>query len=404
MIIENILQLMNVIDIRTAMAILIWGNFACVLLIIAYNRTYNDEEDYILGKYLFWSKLSQATAFLLLFYRGIIPNILSVNVGNTLLMLGFYLEALSILIILVEDKEKYYHIIKWLFVISIFIFNFIEIISPSTATRVTVVSVCIFCILVIPSFKLITKRAIGSVKHLMGIVYAIFLVTLLPRAFYTSTHIEATIFSNVFIQSLTFISLVVLMIYSLSAYLLMMKENSDKVISEMAHNDYLTGLWNRYSFINKCEQLFSDYQDKKLEFTILFIDIDNFKKINDEYGHSFGDKILIHISQVIKSNLKECDFSCRYGGEEFVIFLSQSNESAGMNVAHHIMTSIKGAVFESQPDFKYTISMGIYSGIPEQSDELNQFIHNADQALYYAKRKGRNLAMEYSKMPLPNTE
>ncbi len=404
MIIENILELINVIDIRTAMAILIWGNFACVLLILAYNRSYNSKNDFILGKYLFWSKLTQAIAFLLLFYRGVMPDILSVNVGNTLLMLGFYLEAISILIILSEEKEKYFHIIKWLFIISVIIFNFIEIISPTAAIRVTVTSVFIFCILVIPCFKLITKRSIGSFKHLMGIFYAIFLTTLIPRAFYTSTHFEATIFSNVIFQSLTFISLVVLMIYSLSAYLLMMKESSDKVISAMAHNDYLTGLWNRYSFINKCEQLFADYQNKKLEFTILFIDIDNFKKINDEYGHSFGDKVLIHISQVIKSSLKESDFSCRYGGEEFAIFLSQSNESDGMDVAHHIMTSINGAVFESEPDFKYTISIGIYSGIPEQSHKLDQFINNADQALYYAKRNGRNLAMEYSKMPSHFTE
>ena len=154
--------------------------------------------------------------------------------------------------------------------------------------------------------------------------------------------------------------------------------------------DGLTGTYNKKSiveFLNKYIHNFLRY--KKESFSLLMIDIDFFKKINDTYGHLAGDKCLEIMSNIIKSIIRESDIFGRFGGEEFLIILPNTKMSGALKLAKRIKDAVEKQVFtfESQ-DIKFTISIGATSmGL---TDTYESLLSRVDEALYEAKNKGRN--------------
>lgn len=393
-----LLQILNDLinlDVKTLIAILFWGNFTSVILVYSYQIFNHNAKEQKLVKYLFLAKLFQTFAYLFIFYRGTLSNFFSINIGNSFLLIGFYLEALSMLEIIRADNKRLQQLLRFILYTTLVIFNILEIANPDSALRVSIASVCVFSILVIPNLKLLLTKRMGKFKRLIGVYYLFFISLLLPRAVYTVVTKDVNIFSNFMIQSLTFLALVLLMVFSLSAYLLLMKETADKTIKSMATTDCLTGLSNRYSFMEAAEDAFTLHKHEAVQLSILYLDIDYFKKVNDNYGHSFGDEVLTRFGQIINTNLRAWDLSCRYGGEEFVVLLSHTNSYTGQVVAKRIMSEVDSATFASQPDFKFTVSIGIVNGTPEYSDHISKFIDQADRALYEAKNTGRNKIIEY---------
>ncbi len=120
------------------------------------------------------------------------------------------------------------------------------------------------------------------------------------------------------------------------------------------------------------------------------IDIDFFKKINDEFGHKTGDAVLKDIANVISSIVREVDTAARWGGEEFVVLLPMCGREEALVSASRLLEAVAEHVFEGLEDRKITISIGI-SGIPDPSiDTPEKLIDTADAAMYAAKRNGRN--------------
>jgi two-component system cell cycle response regulator len=186
-----------------------------------------------------------------------------------------------------------------------------------------------------------------------------------------------------------------LMIFGLSAYLLLMKELAHKEIAQLAVTDSLTGLSNRKSFLDSAEAVFERHKTSKTSLTVLFMYIDQFKQNNDTHGHSFGDEVLIKLGATIRNNLRGGDLSCRYGGEEFLILLPNTNLENFKVVTQRIRKSITVAVFERQPGFSFTVSIGVMSGIPALEDTPAFYLEKADKALYHAKNTGRDKVVEY---------
>ena len=127
----------------------------------------------------------------------------------------------------------------------------------------------------------------------------------------------------------------------------------------------------------------------------MMIDVDYFKKVNDTYGHAAGDCVLKAVSEIIKTEIREYDIACRYGGEEFFIFLPQTNLNEAVLVAQRLRKvieeskmDIREAKVENVPFLKITVSIGVcqYDGAKSAS----AFAQNADKALYEAKTSGRN--------------
>ncbi|MDL2253514.1 diguanylate cyclase [Ruminococcaceae bacterium OttesenSCG-928-I18] len=170
-------------------------------------------------------------------------------------------------------------------------------------------------------------------------------------------------------------------------------------IEVIAATDALTGLMNRASFLPQAEAMFDSSKQNEKPICVMFLDIDHFKKVNDNYGHAFGDTVLVQMASILKNSVRPHDLCARYGGEEFVIVLAEGSRVAAEKVAGRIMQALRSARFEQYPEFSFTVSIGLMSNVPKDEETLQLFIESADLALYNAKNTGRNKVVNYLDMP-----
>ena len=157
----------------------------------------------------------------------------------------------------------------------------------------------------------------------------------------------------------------------------------------LAITDPLTQLFNRRYFEAIIEKEFSRTARYKFATSCLIIDVDYFKRVNDEYGHRTGDLVLKELATIIKDCLRKVDTVARWGGEEFVVLLPETNKENAVRAASRFLSTIASHAF-SGITRQITVSIGIAS-VPDPSiDTAEQFIDKADFALYEAKSKGRN--------------
>ena len=130
--------------------------------------------------------------------------------------------------------------------------------------------------------------------------------------------------------------------------------------------------------------------------SIIFFDIDHFKKVNDTYGHDVGDKVLVRVSETIQASLRTGDTVARWGGEEIVASLLGANEEDAALKAEEIRDNIEKLSFPEIPNFSITISSGVASS--ERELTLEDLVKRADEALYKAKGSGRNKVVAYSQL------
>ncbi len=375
---------------ETLIGALFWCNLTAVgLLFIYYRKCQNSHEKKTIN-YLVLNKLLHAIAYFMFFGRGILPQFLSVNIGNSAFFVGFYLEAQVILLIIRERTVKTTRILFAMLIFSLCAFNIMDYLAPLSGSRVTMASLGVIFIMVLPNIMMIRSRDSSSFAKITAAMYLAFMILLLPRAWYSLVNQDVGILTSTALQSLTFESLLMLLFFSIPAYIIIEKEYTDSALRLMATTDKLTGATNRHAFTEAVTAVYKDYIRLKNPMSILFIDIDYFKKVNDQYGHAFGDEVLARLSELIDRCLRNSDLSCRYGGEEFVIMLTRADHNTAERVAQRIMEEVRQTVFESNKDFRFTVSIGVYSGIPTKEQSVDTFIGFADEAMYEAKRNGRN--------------
>lgn len=174
-------------------------------------------------------------------------------------------------------------------------------------------------------------------------------------------------------------------------------EAENKVKEELkriANTDPLTGIANRRVFFEKMEDELKRIKRGRQEFSMLLIDIDHFKKINDTYGHDVGDFVLIGVTKVIQQCLREIDIAARLGGEEFGIFLPETHATGALQVAERVRSAIAKHVFTTGGKEKYpigcTVSIGIATARFDEEGDAQKIYKKADTRLYIAKNSGRN--------------
>jgi diguanylate cyclase (GGDEF)-like protein len=152
-------------------------------------------------------------------------------------------------------------------------------------------------------------------------------------------------------------------------------------LERMVITDRLTNLYARHYLDERIKQSMS--QDGYG--TFLLIDIDNFKKVNDTYGHQVGDEIIIQVADIIKSNIREHDIGARWGGEELAVYLPKVSLSAGVSIANRLVQKVR-----EHTNPPVTISCGVSYWKSNRADSVKELFNRADEALYTAKRTGKN--------------
>ena len=165
----------------------------------------------------------------------------------------------------------------------------------------------------------------------------------------------------------------------------------EKNLKMMALQDSLTGLYNRRFLDNRMEDEYKRYVRNLSSFGFLMVDIDNFKIVNDSYGHQFGDKVLKEIAQCCYSSARSSDVVARYGGEEFAIVLLDSSENGALSYAERLRKEIEGTIITNEEgiDVHVTVSIGV-STANESFSHYEEILGGADKALYASKRNGKN--------------
>ena len=168
-------------------------------------------------------------------------------------------------------------------------------------------------------------------------------------------------------------------------------ERANKELLDLSNKDYLTKVYNR--------RYFNDYSEKAIELinrnnqdlSIIAIDIDRFKKINDTFGHNMGDEVLIKVANILRSSIRKSDIVARFGGEEFVILLINASLDEATSIAEKIRVTIEKTIIKvDNREIRITSSFGVATLNKENNEEITTTLQRADDLLYIAKKHGRN--------------
>ncbi len=167
-------------------------------------------------------------------------------------------------------------------------------------------------------------------------------------------------------------------------------------ITTMARTDHLTGLWNRSHMMEKCREEEVRFKRKKRQFCFALGDIDHFKEFNDTYGHECGDDVLRAIAGILKESVRQQDVAARWGGEEFLLLLPESDVSGALAVAGRIRQRIAESTLSyNNTPLRVTMTMGVAPYDPDEG--IDGSIRNADCALYEGKNGGRDRVVTFDK-------
>lgn len=172
-----------------------------------------------------------------------------------------------------------------------------------------------------------------------------------------------------------------------------MVEQRTEILKWLSITDSLTGLYNRRYFIEQIELEFKRAKRYSRDLSLLMLDIDHFKTVNDNYGHQVGDIVLRKISSIIINQLRDSDLAFRYGGEEFMVILPETKPDDAMNVAKRMKQEIMETEHTCRNlNFKVTASIGIVSikDMLGKFETVDDIIKKVDDNLYKAKNSGRN--------------
>ncbi len=243
-----------------------------------------------------------------------------------------------------------------------------------------------------PYFKKISKIIISIVSILIYILLFNLFKDRTPIYILNNSILNTIYYLSVII---TFAMLSVLShLYSMAAKKAENKlKELNKKLKSIASTDHLTGLVNRRSIINIIEKSIINYKKNNRSFSLIIADIDDFKRINDLYGHNRGDHVLKAIANLLKNNLRKNDTLARWGGEEFLILLSDTTYQEACTVANKLKESLSNFQHNYLEE---TENLSMTFGISQFKGDLDTCISEADKALYKGKRNGKDCVVIYN--------
>jgi diguanylate cyclase (GGDEF)-like protein len=273
---------------------------------------------------------------------------------------------------------------------------FIAFDIPYTNLIFNIVASVFFIVLLIAAIKAYTHHAFqGTTLYLIALmIYApsMALMTMTYNGLIENYDFSRYAFIGGAFIEILFFSLILAQRYISISQQKYELETSKQRLTIEASTDPLTGLLNRRYFFVNSDPLFQRYQEERLPLSVLLIDIDRFKGINDNFGHSSGDMAIVACAKTLQSHAKPNDIVTRFGGEEFVILLADATKEKAANLAESIRTTIKNHAIAAEEGrtIHLTVSIGVVQIDSSLDSTIDQAIQRADKALYQAKNSGRN--------------
>jgi len=168
-------------------------------------------------------------------------------------------------------------------------------------------------------------------------------------------------------------------------------QQANRRLAELASVDEVTGIWNRRRFLEMLDHEFQRIRRHEADLSLVMIDLDHFKAVNDTHGHAFGDQVLREVAATLKAAARSSDIVARYGGDEFMVLMPDTDTAQAEKAAERIRAMVAGKELSDDPrSVRLTLSIGLATAEPNVGDSPDDLVRLADEALYAAKTAGRN--------------
>ncbi len=382
------------IDIRTMLIVMALGNIVLSVMLASFAKSPD-----ILQATRIWtySKFLQGLAWAMLWMRGLIPDLWSIPVANSLLFAGFALEFAAIWEYL--GMQLWRRILGPGLATAVAVFWLAYLAEASPSGRVALASV-----ISAPFFGLATWGLVANwsqatpLRRLVAGTSAAVTLAIFARGVVAWIGPEMHLTSNLTIQAMTFIPIYFIMISNGFGFLLLAKEKTDGQLLRLATLDSLTEIFNRRSFLEEARAALALSRRTGGDLSLLMIDLDRFKDVNDRHGHQAGDEVLRAFARCCRGQLRASDVMGRLGGEEFGVILPATGLVGAAQLGERIRQAIMALVVKSSgKSIGFTVSVGVAAA--EEYDTLDTLIGRSDKALYMAKGKGRNCVVSIATGP-----
>jgi diguanylate cyclase (GGDEF)-like protein len=322
------------------------------------------------------------------------PDIPTVGIG--LLALAITLQGAALLAFGGRQLPHWVHTAVLAGVVVPFV-----LLSGDPGTRILFAGVvfgALFAVLAGVCLQLRARLTVGTRSLLIG-SFALGSMLLVQRAISVAmSHDPLAVFTHPdTLQSLSHMVAFIVLLGSSCGFLLMHKERGDLAASRLATLDPLTGAYNRHTFYETAERELSMARRSGQPLSIVMIDIDHFKTVNERHGQIVGDGAIKALADVIRAQLRKEDMLVRFGGEEFCVMLPQSTGPGAVIVAGRIRETVElhPLGFEGR-EVPITVSVGVAARLDEGPESLDDLLDRVDQALRLAKQRGRNRVVALS--------
>jgi diguanylate cyclase (GGDEF)-like protein len=389
-----------ILDTRTLAFVLI---AVCILLslimtlLLKTRKTYPGFGLWTAGSILY------ATGFILLFFRRVLPDFITILAANT--------SLLAAAVCLFEGIRRFRgagH--RWVLSITVLVLQAVMLtyftyVDNRLEMRIVIYSFLTAGMYFLCAMELLRKipTQLRTTSSLAGVLFIVYGLILVARAIITRfSPVPHDLFASSELQTVVFLASLLLGLswmfsfVSLNGERLEMELNNAQVeLQRLAHTDFVTGVSNNRSFFETGEAEFLRARRLRHPLGILMLDIDNFKTINDIYGHAAGDKVLAAMASVCRKNLRGVDTFGRLGGDEFAALLPEIEHAGCINAAERLRLALETTDIgiSDSATLRITACIGASLLLP-QDDHFKAALHRADAALYEAKRSGRNRVCE----------
>ncbi len=311
-----------------------------------------------------------------------LPDFIAIILGNTLILTGAGLLSIALGQFTGQAYSKAAVIGAIAFVVPLLLY--FTYWDNNIVMRVTIVSLgtAAFVFLLVYQLWRTRNTSLRFSANLMLSSFFIYGIFLIGRTISIALNPPQDLYSNTPVQSATYLLLFAISFFWSSGFILMVSQRLRNDLMEVATIDVLTRIPNRRATQAFLEKELSRAQRNQSEISVLLIDIDDFKQVNDRWGHSVGDEVLVKTASIFQSMIRKQDLVGRWGGEEFLIIVPGSCD-AGV-LAERVRCEIANSEYShGATSFGITVSIGFTCA--DESDEIDQILKNADKALYSAK-------------------
>ena len=375
-------------EIKTFLLMLAIGNLTYAVLMAGYLRAGNSHASMQVWT---WSKAIEGCAYVAFWLRPDLPHaapsMLLVLLSNGLLIAAAVGQISAYCMFLGYHWQGRLRVLAVLAELLLVAAVAVQATSPQLAILMSLIIALLAGLAAYILFGGLRKLAI--LRCVIGIPNLLIAMAFMGRAYVGASGGTLTVFSPGPTQTMIYLGAYLLLIVNGFGFLLLCKQKDERKLRALATTDSLTGLVNRYAFMQEAERAHSLAIRSRQPLTLMMIDIDHFKQLNDRHGHASGDQALCVFAAAAERTLRKHDLLGRLGGEEFAVLLPGTGLAEALEAAERLRLAVAGASVElAAGQHAMTVSIGVAQLF--ENENVGAALVRADRALYRAKRNGRN--------------